>query len=208
MTRTDANYDGIQTPDEPLVPGLSVRLMKGGVAEGNPMTTGSDGAYSFLFARDSAAEYTVQFEQLTGHMFADACKVADYTVDSDAEANGITLPVASPSARNVFISAALAGQLKADIDIAGKIKVGTTESVFTEEDEDTIGGLVLMNSNSNNALRKKVTTQQILDANNAPVPNVKVEVSGKARTGVGRRRSARGTLRGRPGWPRRGRPGR
>ncbi len=65
--------------------------------------------------------------------------------------------------------------VKADIDIAGKIKVGVTETVFTEENEDTIGGLVVRKAD-NKAPRQQITIQPLRDAGGQPVVGGKVEV--------------------------------
>ena len=66
---TDTNEDGIQDDSEPLMPGLSVQLLKNGTPEGDPVTTGDNGDYTIYVIRDLSAAYTILFERPEGYTF-------------------------------------------------------------------------------------------------------------------------------------------
>ncbi len=70
---------------------------------------------------------------------------------------------------------------KADIDIVGKIRVGDAkngvETVFSEANEDTIGGLVVRRVDDNNAPRQQISVEKLKDAANVEVVGGKVEVT-------------------------------
>jgi hypothetical protein len=79
----DLNCDGVQDPEEPGMPGVTVQLA---ACDGSLLattTTDNDGAY--LFASLPAGDYFIQFILPPGYQFSPANPEGDSTKDSDAD---------------------------------------------------------------------------------------------------------------------------
>ena len=84
----DEDGDGIQDGNEGGVVGveLQLRVCGGGIAD--TTTTDASGAYSF--DNLSPGDYRIQAIAPSGATFSPARRGSDYTVDSNAEGNGLT----------------------------------------------------------------------------------------------------------------------
>ncbi len=121
----DTNRDGLQTTDEPGIPGVTVKLLKGGVVVATT-TTDATGYYVFADLQPST-QYTVKFVPPTGMTVTtkdaggDASNdAASDLTDSDAGADGLvtfTTPangansVVAPEADNPGIDLGLVSQI-------------------------------------------------------------------------------------------------
>ncbi|WP_394940460.1 SdrD B-like domain-containing protein [Psychromicrobium sp. YIM B11713] len=106
----DLNGDGIQDPNEPGVPNVTVHLLDGNGqpvndANGQPITTTTDAQGNYLFSNLPAGDYKVKVDLPADRKFAPQAAGADREKDSNVGADGVSDTVAinatTPNRRDV-----------------------------------------------------------------------------------------------------------
>ncbi len=131
----DTNRDGLQTTGEPGIPGVTVKLLKGGVVVATT-TTDTDGYYGFGDL-DPSTQYTVQFVPPTGMTVTTKDAGGDSSnspssdlTDSDAGADGL-VTVTTPANGTNSTAATKADNPGIDLGLVSQINLVLAKTIVT-----------------------------------------------------------------------------
>jgi LPXTG-motif cell wall-anchored protein len=99
----DVNRDGLQTPGEPLLQGVTVNLYDQDGVMVDSTVTDADGFYSFTDLL-AGASYSLEFVKPDGSVFTTALAGTDRAIDSDAPANGMVAITAPADGMNSAVT--------------------------------------------------------------------------------------------------------
>jgi uncharacterized repeat protein (TIGR01451 family) len=132
----DTNRDGLQTTGEPGIPGVTVKLLKGGVVVATT-TTDSSGYYGFGDL-DPSAPYTVQFVPPTGMTVTTKDAGGDSSnsptsdlTDSDAGPDGLVAFTTPPNGTNSTV-ATKADNPGIDLGLVSQINLVLSKTIVTK----------------------------------------------------------------------------
>ncbi|MEG3439825.1 SdrD B-like domain-containing protein, partial [Pannus brasiliensis CCIBt3594] len=156
----DTNGNGIQDAGESGIAGVSVQLLgSDGTSLISTTTTGADGSY--LFSNLTPGTYYVRFIQPDGYAGFSPANVTDDLQDSDANATGLTGPIALTSGQ--FDTSVDAG-LYQYATIGDRVWLDGNENGIQDTGEPGVGGMIvrLLDGNGN----------PVLDSNGNPIETV------------------------------------
>jgi protocatechuate 3,4-dioxygenase beta subunit len=152
----DVNFNGVQDPGEPGVPGISVTLLGSNNLPLASTTTNADGGY--LFAGLEPGNYKVEFSNLpTGFLFNLPNQISDTTLDANQNINGVTtLITIANNQYNPTIDAGIFNP--ATGSLGGRIWNDINSNGLKEVNElPTSGLLVLLLDSTNKPVSSAVT---------------------------------------------------
>ena len=140
---TDSNGDGLRGSAEPLLAGITVRLLNGAGTTLATALTGAGGSYGFTGL--APGQYQVEFTAPPGASFTGQDRGTNDALDSDVSASGRTAPISLAS-----------GETLANVSAGSWLPAAVTGVVFTDADGDGVQGLL--------ELGRSGVTVRLLDA--------------------------------------------